>query len=200
MNLAHRHYTPLLVFLLLAGSAAASAGPPTEAVKETVDAVLNTLKRDLAEESKRQQVYDLIAAKFDFRIMAKRILATNWRKASDAQRQRFIDLFTQLLTRTYWRRIRNYSDEQVDYSGERIKKGRYARVDTAIVTRDKRIPITYRMLKIGGQWKAYDVIIEGVSLVQNFRTSYQSIVKREGMDGLLAKMAAKLEARERKGA
>ncbi len=181
----------LLALLLALSSTAVPAMTPTDTVRETVDAVITTLQKDLAEEQKRDEVFRLISDNFDFKVMAKRILATNWHKASEEQRRRFIDLFTRLLTRTYWSRIRNYRDEQVEYKGERIKKERYARVDTEIVTTDKRIPITYRLLNRKGQWKAYDVIIEGVSLVQNFRTSYQAIVRKEGIDGLLEQMAAK---------
>ncbi len=181
----------LATLLLALAGIAAPATTPTDTVRETVDAVITTLKKDLDEERKRDEVFRLISDNFDFKVMAKRILATNWHKASDEQRRRFIDLFTRLLTRTYWGRIRDYRDEQVEYRGERIKKGRYARVDTEIVTADKRIPITYRLLNRKGRWKAYDVIIEGVSLVQNFRTSYQAIVRKEGIDGLLQQMAAK---------
>ncbi len=181
----------LLALLLALSSTAVPAMTPTDTVRETVDAVITTLQKDLAEEQKRDEVFRLISDNFDFKVMAKRILATNWHKASEEQRRRFIDLFTRLLTRTYWSRIRNYRDEKVEYKGERIKKERYARVDTEIVTADKRIPITYRLLNRKGQWKAYDVIIEGVSLVQNFRTSYQAIVRKEGIDGLLEQMATK---------
>ncbi len=181
----------LATLLLALAGIAAPATTPTDTVRETVDAVITTLKKDLDEERKRDEVFRLISDNFDFKVMAKRILATNWHKASDEQRRRFIDLFTRLLTRTYWSRIRDYRDEQVEYRGERIKRERYARVDTEIVTADKRIPITYRLLNRKGRWKAYDVIIEGVSLVQNFRTSYQAIVRKEGIDGLLRQMAAK---------
>jgi len=181
----------LATLLLALAGIAAPATTPTDTVRETVDAVITTLKKDLDEERKRDEVFRLISDNFDFKVMAKRILATNWHKASDEQRRRFIDLFTRLLTRTYWSRIRDYRDEQVEYRGERIKRERYARVDTEIVTADKRIPITYRLLNRKGRWKAYDVIIEGVSLVQNFRTSYQAIVRKEGIDGLLQQMAAK---------
>ncbi|RME35876.1 MAG: ABC transporter substrate-binding protein [Gammaproteobacteria bacterium] len=191
MKGAPRSVTALATLLLALASVAVQATTPTDTVRQTVNAVISTLQQELGEEQKRDQVFRLVADNFDFRVMAKRILATNWRKASEEQRRRFIDLFTSLLTRTYWSRIRNYRDEKVEYRGERIRKDHYARVDTEIVTADKRIPITYRLLNRDGEWKAYDVIIEGVSLVQNFRTSYQAIIRKEGIEGLLAQMAVK---------
>ncbi len=187
-----KHLAALILMLLL--SSQTIAGTPTERVKSTVDVVLEILQQDIAENQKRDQVFDSISDNFHFPSMSKRILATNWRKASKEQKQQFMSLFRRLLVNTYWARIKSYKDENVEYTNEKIKKNKYARVDTDIVTSDKRIPIAYRMLLIKGEWLAYDVIIEGISLVQNFRNSYQSIVKKEGIDGLLTKMKEKLNS------
>ena len=134
----------------------------------------------------------LITDRFNFPAMSKRILATNWKKANDTQRTRFVELFSQILGNTYWRRIRDYSNEKVEYVGEKIQNEKTARVNTLIVTSTNQIPVDYSLHKADAGWLAYDVVIEGVSLVRNYRSSYQQIVKQDGIDGLLEKMADKV--------
>jgi phospholipid transport system substrate-binding protein len=116
-----------------------------------------------------------------------------WRRATPEQRQRFTDLFTKLLDQTYRSRIEAYSGEKVKYVEQRVQDGR-AEVDTLIVTdQNKEIPISYRLLDQGDKWLVYDVKIEGVSLVLNYRASYANIIQKDGLDGLLKQMAEKVE-------
>ncbi len=174
-----------------------AASTPTDTVKETVDKVITTLSdASLDEKSQRDVVMALIAERFNFPGMSKRILATNWKKANESQRARFVELFSHILGNTYWRRLRDYSEEKVEYVGEKIQNEKIARVKTLIVTSTHEIPVDYSLHKAGDGWLAYDVVIEGISLVRNYRSSYQQIVKREGIDGLLAKMADKVARNE----
>ena len=182
----------LLVYAFCIITVQASQGPRAQ-VENTVNAVMETLKDDsLDRDAKRGKVRGLIRARFDFETMSQRTLATYWKKATTEERERYIDLFSKLLEWTYIGRIEAYTNETVKYTGEKIKDNR-AVVDTAIVTASTEIPIDYKMLKSGDQWRVYDVIIEQVSLVRNYRSSYRSIVKKEGMSGLLDKMEKKVQ-------
>lgn len=190
-----------ILFVLILGYQphvpAYAASTPTDTVKDTVDGVLATLSDpSLDEQSQRDNVMTLIATRFNFPGMSKRILATNWKKADESQRERFVELFSQILGNTYWNRLRDYSNEKVEYVGEKIQNEKTARVKTMIITATNEIPVDYSLHKAGDGWLAYDVVIEGVSLVRNYRSSYQQIVKQEGIDGLLAKMADKVAENE----
>lgn len=183
----------LAAFLAGLLTAQAYAMPtPTEQVSTTVDAILAVLRDDGASaDVKKDQIRGLIAERFDFRAMSQRTLAQNWRKASAEQQDRFVALYTRLLENTYFVMVEEYRDEAVEYRGEKIRKEKYALVETAIVAADKEIPVIYRTRLKNDQWWIYDVVIEGVSLISNYRSSYQQIAKREGIGGLLAKMEAK---------
>ncbi len=170
------------------------AGPrPADQVKITVEAVLEVLRDDsLDPESRRTKIRKLVNARFDYREMSKRTLAKNWAKANDEEKESFVELFSQLLEWSYIGRIEAYSNEMVMYQKE-IIKGDRAQVNTIIVSGSTDIPIDYRLMKKGDDWFVYDVIIERVSLIRNYRSNYQSIIKNEGMSGLLAKMEQKVE-------
>lgn len=183
----------LLLVLMSMNVAMASASTPTEQVRSTVDAILQTLKQDgITQESRRAKIRQLIQQRFHFAIMSQRTLATNWKKASAEEKKDFIDLFSQLLEQTYIGKIEAYTDERIDYVKEKLK-GKSAVVDTMIVTKSVSIPITYKVLRSGEDWLVYDVKVEDVSLVSNYRSSYAQIVKNEGIPGLLVKMQEKIE-------
>lgn len=188
-------YTYLILVAVFATVASLSSAmpTPTEQIKETIDAAIEALK-DLGidQESRKEKVSTLIRKRFDFRAMSKRTLAANWKKANPDQQERFVNLFANILENSYMDRIESYTDEQVEYVKERIKEDR-ALVDTVIVTGSADIPIRYKMLLEGEEWFVYDVVIEEVSLIRNFRSSYRDIVIKEGMDGLLARMEEKVE-------
>ncbi len=184
----------VLLFALLTFpiKAAVSLGP-TEQVKSTVDAVLETLKNHaLSKQQRRDQLGKLIKSQFDFRTMSQGVLATHWKKVSIEEKERFIDLFSKLLEWTYIGRIEAYTDEKVEYTNEKIK-GKRASVATLIITANAEIPIIYKLVKRGDKWLIYNVVIENLNLVRNYRDSYRSIVKKEGISGLLTKMEQKVE-------
>lgn len=184
----------LLFFLFAAVSAAWAAAGPRDQLKTTVDQVLAVLKnKNLPKVQRREHVATLIQDRFNFRAMAQGVLGINWRRADAAQRKRFIHLFTDVLKNTYLGRIEAYSNEKVKYGDQRIE-GNVAVVDTLIITTEsKEIPVNYNLVHQGDKWLVYDVKIEGVSLVLNYRTSYGEIVNRNGMEGLLQQMAAKVK-------
>jgi phospholipid transport system substrate-binding protein len=171
----------------------AAASSPTEQVKTTVNTVLDLLRdKSLDRETRRSKIRDVINERFDYRAMSRRTLATQWKKASDEEKERFVDLFSKLLEWTYVGRIEAYTNETVEFDKEIIKDHR-AQVNTFIVTASADIPVNYRLLKKDNDWYVYDVIIEEVSLIRNYRSTYRSIVKNEGISGLLSKMEQKIK-------
>ena len=184
----------LITGFALAFTAMSFAGnTPTDVVRTSVAAVLAILDNEqLNYEDKRTQISVIVKERFDFRAMSQRTLATNWNKTTDEEKEKFVDLFSQLIENSYVGKIDSYTNERVDYPGEKVS-GRKAVVETLIITSSADIPVDYRVYQKGQQWLVYDVIIEGVSLISNYRSSYQEIMKKEGFDGLLAKMRAKID-------
>lgn len=181
-----------LLFVLNTGSIAATAGGPTEKVKSTIDAILEILRDNTLDwESRQVEIEAIIDKQFDFQSMSQSVLATNWRKATPLERERFVQFFSQYLEDTYMRKLKNYSNEHVRYGKEKIT-GEFGVVDTFIVTDTAEIPVTFKMKQTDGEWFTYDVVIEGVSLVNNYRQVYAAIVNSHGMDGLLQDLEAKI--------
>jgi len=193
--------TVLLAVLLLFATVLANAGEPTDQVRQTVDQVLNVLRnQELKKKShtaeRRAALRRIIMGRFDFEEMAKRSMGMHWRNLTPEQRKEFTALFTDLLERSYLNKIESYEDESIVYTGERVD-GTFAEVKTQIITKRKtQIPIDYRLKKEGNQWYAYDVIIEGVSLVNNYRTQFNTIIRRESYEALVKRMKAKREEEE----
>lgn len=193
--MAGKKYLAVLpvVFLLIVSIAVAAVPGPTDQLRVTVDQIIEILRdKSLSQDVVLEQVADLVRAKFDFRAMSQRTLGVNWKKATSAEQKRFVALFSQLLEDTYRGRIKayTYGDEHVEYTGERIKGSR-AEVDTIIVA-NREIPVSYKMRLKGNEWLVYDVVIEEVSLISNYRNSYGEIVRDEGFSGLLARMEQKI--------
>ena len=187
--------TILLVFVLSGKPVLAEQSSPGDVVRDIVDRVLQVLDdSNLTEDQKQQTIYTIASSNIDFREMSQRILAVNWRQASDTDKERFVSLYEKILLGDYWTRIRNYSGERVQYLSVSIEQENYATVDTVITHPDGEveIPITYRMLMRDGQWFAYDFLVEGLSLVQNYRREYLAIIKNSGMEGLLQYMETQI--------
>lgn len=170
---------------------------PTDSIRGSVDGILTILQnKELDQTTRRKEMRKVINGRFDFHAMSQSTLATNWKKASKEQQEEFVTLFSQLIENTYIGRVEAYTDEKVDYPGEKVK-GNKAVVATLILTASADIPIDYKVYqKKNGEWWVYDVIIEGISLISNYRSSYQDIVSKEGLDGLLAKMRDKIKELE----
>ena len=194
-----RYFMILTVGLSLAFAPVVSSAESSalDAVRTSVEAILDILKKGdaLDKDSRRSAMETEIDKRFDFRAMSQRTLATNWKKATDAEKQEFTDLFKQLIQSSYVGKLEAYTNETVEYVAEKAK-GRKAVVETLIKTASADIPLNYKMYSKDGDWLVYDVIIEGVSLISNYRSSYQTIVKQEGFDGLMAKMKAKIKELE----
>jgi len=180
----------LLAFYSLTIHAEVSA---TDQLKSSIEQILNVLKdKSIERESRRNQIRTLINDRFYFRAMSQQALARNWKKASTQQQDKFVTLFSKLLEKTYIGRIEAYTDERVEYLREKTKSPTRSVVYTQIVTKSADIPINYKLALKDDKWLVYDVVIEEVSLISNYRSSYDEIIKKDGMDGLLVKMEQKV--------
>jgi phospholipid transport system substrate-binding protein len=187
-----------LVILLL--SAVAYAGEPTELAKRTTEKVIEILKnKELKKPEKtserRAAIRKTVSELFDFEEMAKRSLARYWKDQTPEQKTEFVSLYTDLLERTYIRKIESYTNEIFTYGDETVD-GDYAVVKTKIMRNNTlTIPVEYRMMRNNGRWVVYDVVIEGVSLVNNYRTQFSQIIHSSSY----AELVKKLKNKEVKG-
>ena len=177
-------------------SAPAAAGVPTDQLKGAVERVLKTLddpalKGDARVGDRRVAVRKIANEIFDFSEIAKRSMARHWQPLSEAQRTEFVGLFADLLERSYISKIETYGGEKIQYTAERAD-GEFATVSTRIITKNgTEVPVDYRMIKRADRWLVYDVSIEGVSLVSNYRTQFNKIIQTTSYNGLVSKLRNK---------
>ena len=178
--------------LLLLETLVLAMPSPREQVQQTVDQVLEVLRnKAITGQPRRETLSRIIKARFDFTAMSQRTLGKYWKEGTPQEQARFVTLFSDLLEASYVGRIDAYSDETVNYLDERIE-GDLAEVNTSVRSGNANIPINYRMVSKNGEWFVYDVIIEEVSLIKNYRSSYGEIVRKEGYAGLFTRMEAKI--------
>ncbi len=176
----------------------AFAGEPTDQVKQTIDKVIDILKnKELKKPNKTEERRSLLRKatdeRFNYEEMAKRALSVHWAKRTPQERIEFVSLFKDLLERSYINKIESYSDETILYTHESIESD-YSVVKTKIITkRNIEVPIDYKLLKIANQWKVYDISIEGVSLVSNYRNQFNKIIRTNSYDDLVKKLKTKKE-------
>jgi phospholipid transport system substrate-binding protein len=185
---------------LAAGIAVASAtvwaGPPTDQVKGAVDRVLKLvtdpeLKKPQNAEKRRGQIREVARQLFDFEEMSKRAMARHWAPLKPEQKKRFTELFSDLLENSYVSKIESYGGEKIAYLPEQVD-GDITIVKSKLVTqKGTEIPIDYRLQKDGDRFEVYDVVIEGVSLVANYRSQFNKIITQSSFDELVKKMEQK---------
>ena len=186
----------VLIFSFVFATASLAETTPTDDLKKSIDAVISLLAdKKMDRKLRREKVIEKIHERFDFEAMGKFILGQNWRSLNEAQRGQFVDRFSQILQNTYMNRIEAYSDEKVKYNEEKRIDDK-AKVATSVVHKNKEVPIDYKLQLKNGGWYIYDVTIEGVSLVRNYQESYNEIFRKNGIDGLLAKMSEKITEME----
>jgi phospholipid transport system substrate-binding protein len=169
--------------------------------KETVEAAVNQILKTLGDpafkaKSKDQRIAVIgeeIEQVFDFRELSRRTVGKQWRKMSPEQQTEFVELFKKLLQGVYADRLLAYSDQKIIFNKEvMLKKGR-AEVQSYLQTSDgKKIPMFYRLTDKSGSWKAYDIIIEGVSMVKNYRTQFREIISKDSPEKLLEILRSKV--------
>ncbi len=188
----HKRHTGIILVLavMLMTALAADAATPKETVETGVNKVIATLGDPAFKaKSKNDQIAEIgkeIDTIFDFEELSKRTLGREWRKMKPEQREEFVRLFRELLQGVYADRLLAYSDQKVLFEKEiMLKKGR-AEVQSYLQTSDgTKIPLFYRLTNKSGSWKVYDVIIEGVSMVKNYRTQFRQILAKDSPEKLL---------------
>ena len=188
-----------MIVALLSGAMPARAGTtPTEEVQETIGRIVGVLQdpmvADGAAVAKRKAVFrEVLAARFDFKEMAKRSLGNHWQSVATRQ-QEFVSVFTSFIERVYVGKIDSLKDTKIAFVRERIEGG-VAQVDTQIVpAKGDDFPMNYRLHLVGGKWKIYDVIVENISLVGNYRSQFDRILASASFDELLKKLQEKTSA------
>ncbi len=202
MNMTDRMHNAILVFsgiicaAVLTSAQIVYAGEPTEQLRQSVDSVIaivadKELKGPEKKTERRAKMRKIIDNIFDFQEMSKRAMAQNWNKRTPAEKKGFSSLFADLLEATYASRIERYNGEKIVYTGESADDG-YAVVRTKIITHtDTEIPVDYKLIKEGSGWMVYEVIIEGVSLVNNYRTQFNEIIHSSSYEELVKRMKNK---------
>jgi phospholipid transport system substrate-binding protein len=194
-----RNFAVIAVIALFILPSLSAASEATDQLKHSIDGIIEilndpALKAPAKKKARRDKIRLRIQERFSFEDMAKRALGKHWKKRSDAEKSEFVKVFGTLIENSYIGKLEAYTNEVVLY-GEEINKKRVIEVRTKIVTaRDTEIPINYRLLSRNGQWMVYDVIVEGVSLVRNYRTQFNQALRSAPFKDLIAKLEKKIAA------
>ncbi len=178
------------------GQDSAAATPdPTEQMRPFVKKVTDTLSdpelKTLTKKEQLQRLVTVAQERFDFREMSKRVLGQQWRQMDEKQQGEFERLFTKLLQNAYVDKIDEYAGQKVEFLQQRIKDDR-AEVQTMLVDKSKSVPVSYIMLLRDQQWMAYDVVVEGVSLIRNYMEQFKEILRKDGYAGLVKQLEEKI--------
>lgn len=198
----------LSLFLVACTSSLAfgSSSQPTEAPTEAVRATLTKVFRILEDETlkdpakriqRRHMLEEVIASHFDYTEMSKRALAANWIPLMAGERTEFVELFKSFLSDRYAEKIESYSGEQVFYLSERIQEN-YAEVRTELRSSKVTVPMDYRLHMRDGTWHAYDLVVEGVSLVKNYRSQFEKIIRSSSYQELVRRLRERTVGEDKK--
>jgi phospholipid transport system substrate-binding protein len=180
----------LFIALLLPASTA-RAGEPTAqlsaTINEFVTILVNTPVAELRASGLPAKALDLVFARFDFSEMTKRSLGRHWLSLAPNEQREFVNAFTQRLLITYGRTVRTAGDERIQFQNE-VVNGREATVKTKLLSGGEDLPIDYLLHAIDGQWKVYDMVIDNVSVVNNYRAQFDRVIARSSVKDLLQKM------------
>lgn len=178
--------------VFLAQTGRASAGAPTEQIQSAVEKATTILKDPkLQAEARRRELREAVYPKFDFPEMARRSLGSHWQRRSPEEQREFVKLFTELVEDAYMTNLDGYQGEKVIIGGEKQDK-EFAEVDTKIITKKgEEFAVNYKLRQAGNDWKIYDVVIENISLVNNYRSQFNRVIAQSSFDDLFRKMKDK---------
>ena len=187
----------LMLLMLLLVPFPAIAGVPLDTVKSNVSGVLDVLRDpklqgESGKKVKEQRIAAAAEKLFDFVELSKRTLGLNWNKFTPEQRKEFVELFKTILKDAYVEKITAYTNEQVNFTKEVSLSEDTVEVQSSVVTKSGQVPIYYRVLKKENEWKVYDVVIEGVSLINNYRTQFREILGNNPPEKLLETLRKKV--------
>lgn len=178
--------------LILLAMAPMATPSPTEVVQSGIERVAQVVQdydagHPDAAEKRRSEIRRVAGRLFDFQEMARRTLARHWTERTPAEREEFVSLFRDLLERSYIAKLENYSGEQIVYLGETVD-GEYATVRSKIVGRGNEMALAYRLHLVNSRWAVYDVLVEGVSFVGNYRSQFNRIISKGSYEDLVRKL------------
>ena len=187
----------LMLLMLLMVPFPAFAGVPLDTVKSNVNGVLDVLRDpklqgESGKKVKEQRITAAADKLFDFVELSKRTLGLNWNKFTTDQRKEFVELFTAVLKDAYVDKITAYTNEQVNFTKEVPLSEATVEVQSGVVAKGGETPIYYRVIKKDNAWKVYDVVIEGVSLISNYRTQFREILGNNPPEQLLQTLRKKV--------
>ena len=193
-----RHFIGLSFLMFFLSTLPVYAGAPLDTVQTNVNKVLDVLrdpklKAESAKEIKKEKLEAMYEQMFDEVELSMRSLGGNWKKLSPAQQQEFTQLYRQILEKAYIDKILSYTNEKIVFSKENMTSNNQAEVQTKVITSSKEIPIFYRVILKDGTWKVYDVVVENVSLVQNYRSQFNSILANNTPEQLLEILRKKVK-------
>jgi phospholipid transport system substrate-binding protein len=193
-----RYFIGLSFLMVCLSTLPVYAGAPLDTAQTNVNKVLDVLrdpklKDESAKEIKKEKLEAIYEQMFDEVELSMRTLAGHWTKLNPAQQKEFIQLYRQILEKAYIDKILSYTDEKIVFPKENMLSNNQAEVQTKVITSSKEIPIFYRVILKGGTWKVYDVVIENVSLVQNYRSQFNSILAKNTPDQLLEILRKKVK-------
>jgi len=183
----------MFAMMLVGAVAPASASTPTDVVRQVVNEALPVL-RDKSKPlpQRRRQLRDLLEGHFDFADMARIALGYHWRELSDTQRAEFTKLFTAFIENAYLSKIQDYSGQQVAVQGENSEGQGFARVHSQILQQGKQpLKVDYLLREMNGDWKIYDVTVDAISIIANYRNQFNRVINDQGFDKLMADMRSK---------
>ena len=184
------------ILVVASGGTTLHAAAPGEQVKSTIDQVMEVLKDSKLQGSskkaeRREKLRQIIVPKFDFAEMAKRALGNNWNRYPDKQ-QEFVTAFKQLLEETYADQIELASGvDKIVYLNERTEKD-YAEVDTKVISsKGEETPMTYKLHPVDSDWKVFDIVVENISIVNNYRSQFSRVLSNASLDELIKRIKEK---------
>lgn len=191
-RIVHKAVGIVLMWFVVVAAVPAGSESPTEAVRGTITRVIGILEDQALKHPaklmpRRRMLEEVIAGRFDYAEMSKRALAAYWAPLTETQRAEFVEIFKSFLSDRYAEKIEGYRGEQVVYLSERIE-GTYAEVRTGLRSDKTAIPMDYRLFLKEGRWHAYDIIVDGVSLVKNYRSQFQKIIRESSYQELVKKL------------
>ncbi|MCR4666468.1 MAG: ABC transporter substrate-binding protein [Desulfovibrio sp.] len=188
----------LVCLFLLGGVLTVKASPARMSLEASLDEVLSAIKdpaysNPATRQSVRKKIANIVKRHFDFVEFSSRTLGQNWTAFSAEQKSSFVAAFSDLLIYTYLGKIDGYNGEKIILGNERVSsKGNRCEIATTVTLQNgKKIPVSYRMLPKDGDWKVYDVLVENISLVKNYRTQFQDLLRTDKPDALIARIRAK---------
>jgi phospholipid transport system substrate-binding protein len=188
----------LLSAVWLSAIGMATAGEPTDLVRQVTDQVLNILENPQFQAPNRQaerqeRLHKIAEQVFDWQEMAQRALAVHWRERTPQEQQEFVKLFRDLVEGIYINRLESAIQEkrEIQYVGEQVEGSRAAVKTSVLTKRNQQVPIEYRLHKADGRWLIYDVLVEGISLVNNYRSQFNRIITSSSYNELVQKMKNK---------